>query len=249
MQKTTTSSENYHSGLTGAHGSGGGIGRQYRSLTQIIVELLRERIFSGEYEQGQRLNIADLAQKLEVSPVPVREALRNLETEGLVQFHPNRGVMVRELSGDEVRELFLIRFRLEALAGSEAARWATAEDIAALEELLGQMDRIDDTREWEGVHCAFHERFYQISRLPRLNHLVATLRGQMRPYSQLYLRDAGHIVEAQAEHHALVKALGRRDSAEIERIIREHLIRPARIAMAAMGGDADHAVDFEPAAE
>ena len=92
----------------------------YRSLTQIIVELIRQGIYEGTYKPGTRLNIADLAQSFSASAVPVREALRNLEAEGLVEFRPNRGVVIKELSASEVRELFLMRLPLEMLAATQA---------------------------------------------------------------------------------------------------------------------------------
>lgn len=208
---------------------------QYRSLTQIIVEVLRERIFSGECAPGSRLNIADLAQSFKVSPVPVREALRNLETEGLVQFHLNRGVVVRELSAAEVRELFLIRSRLEALAGSEAARWVDDAVLGTLDGILRDMDAAGlGTPTWDTLHGRFHDVYYETSRLPRLIQLVKLLRGQMRPYAKIYLSNPDHLAAAQREHHALVEALRRRDTAEIERLTYEHLMRPARLALGAL---------------
>ena len=223
---------------------GGGPQGQYRSLTQIIVELLRERIFAGEYGPGSRLNIADLAQRFHVSPVPVREALRNLETEGLVQFRLNRGVMVRELSADEVRELFLIRRRLEALAASEAARLIDGDGIAGLEATLGEMDAVAaGTEAWHALHGRFHDRLTRASGLPRLGQLVGVLRGQMRPYARIYLGNSEHLAAAQAEHYALVAALRARDGEAIERIVGEHLSRPAGLAIAAFAKGAAHALE------
>lgn len=216
---------------------------QYKSLTQIIVELLRERIFNGEYCPGARLNIADLSQHFKVSPVPVREALRNLETEGLVEFHLNRGVVVRALSADEVRELFLIRRRLEALAAVEAARVVDDETLAALEAILGEMDEAAGSDKWHLLHTQFHDRLTRASGLPRLIHLVSVLRGQMRPYAKLYLGNAEHLAAAQSEHYALLAALRAGDTDSIERIVEDHLSRPARLAIEAFEKGAEHALE------
>lgn len=212
---------------------------QYRSLTQIIVESLRQRIFEGEYTPGMRLNISDLAQKFGASAVPVREALRNLETEGLIEFRLNRGVIVRDLSHAVVRELFLIRSPLESLAGAEAARLATSADVADLDALVAIMEATIGAESWHRSHRLFHERLCAISRLPRLIQLVDTLRGQMRPYSKIYLQNRDHVVQAQKEHREMVDCLRNHEPERIARLIHVHLERPARMAMAAFakGGD------------
>lgn len=206
---------------------------QFRSLTQIIVEALRERIYEGEYTPGMRLNISDLAEQFGASPVPVREALRNLESEGLIQFRLNRGVIVRQLSYREVRELFLIRSPLESLAVREAARLATPNDVSELEALVARMERNVGTETWHRSHTRFHERLNSICELPRLMQLVANLRGQMRPYSKLYLQDRDHVQLAQEEHRQLVDCLRRHDEKQVVTLIHTHLERPALMAMAA----------------
>jgi DNA-binding GntR family transcriptional regulator len=216
---------------------------RYKSLTQIIMESLRQRIFEGEYAPGMRLNITDLAHAFGASAVPVREALRNLEAEGLIEFRLNRGVVVRNLSHEVVRELFLIRVPLESLAASEAARLATDEDIAELDSLVAKMEKNIGADSWHKSHRHFHERLCQISRLPRLIQLVDSLRGQMRPYSKVYLQDRDHVLLAQQEHREMVDCLRRRDPDRIARIIHAHLERPARMAMAAFEAGTESAED------
>lgn len=210
---------------------------QFRSLTQIVGEAVRQRIFEGEYAPGARLNISDLAQKFGSSPVPVREALRNLEAEGLVTFHANRGVVVRALMFDEVRELFLIRSPLESLAACEAARLATPADVQALEQLVGKMDRNVGSETWHKLHTQFHQRLYALSQFPRLIQLIDGLRGQMRPYSRIYLKDRTHLLQAQKEHHEMVDAVRAHDTERMKAIVHEHLARPARIASTAFAGE------------
>jgi DNA-binding GntR family transcriptional regulator len=218
---------------------------QYRSLTQIIVETLRQRIFEGEYEPGARLNISDLAHQFGASPVPVREALRNLETEGLVEFRLNRGVAVRTLSAAQVRELFLIRAPLELLALTEAVKTAREEDLEPLERLLKDLDDNAGTPAWHRLHTEFHNKLYILSRLPRLNQLLVSLRGQMRPFSKAYLMDPHHLARAQDEHRRMLDCLRRHDEAPVAAIIYEHLARPARMAMSVIGGES-LAIDVYP---
>lgn len=207
----------------------------YRSLTQIIVEQIREGIYEGAYKPGARLNIADLAQQFNASAVPVREALRNLEAEGLVEFRPNRGVVIRELSAGEVRELFLMRLPLELLAATQAALHADEAALDSLESILREMDRAVGTEEWLALHDRFHHDFYSLSQLPRVRQYIEVLRGQMRPYSKLYLSDPKHVQMAQAEHYVMVKAARENNPQAITPALVEHLRRPAHMALAALG--------------
>jgi len=207
----------------------------YRSLTQIVVELIRQEIYEGTYKPGARLNISDLAQRFSASAVPVREALRNLEAEGLVEFRPNRGVVIRDLSATEVRELFLMRLPLELLAATQATLHADETTLDAIESILNAMDAADDREEWNALHNRFHHEFYSLSRLPRLIQYVEVLRGQMRPYAKLYLSDAKHVETAQAEHYRMVAAARARDPQAIRPALVEHLRRPAHKALSALG--------------
>lgn len=209
--------------------------RHYRSLTQVVLELIREKIYNGDYPPGSRLNITDLAQTFEASPVPVREALRNLEAEGLVKFLPNKGVVVEELSSPDVRELFLMRIPLEVLAATEAALRSTSGDLDIVEAHLRDMDTREGEPEWHVMHEDFHRQFYALSRFPRLTSYIDVLRGQMRPYAKHYLSDVKHLRNAQKEHYAMIEAARRRDKDALQRLIREHLRRPARMAMIASG--------------
>lgn len=207
----------------------------YRSLTQIIVELIRQEIYEGTYKPGARLNIADLAQRFQASAVPVREALRNLEAEGLVEFRPNRGVVIRDLSAREVRELFLMRLPLELLAATQAALLADDAALDGIEAILKRMDEAVGTEDWHTLHEQFHHEFYTLSQLPRLIQHVEVLRGQMRPYAKLYLSDPKHVEMAQSEHYRMVAAARARDPNAIRLALVEHLRRPAHMALSALG--------------
>ncbi len=224
---------------------------EYRSLTQIVVSKLRNSIydatiFDGAYGPGSRLNIADLAKRLDVSAIPVREALRRLEAEGLVEFQPNRGVVVRQLSAAELRELFLVRLPLETLAATEASRRRSEKSLQTLQSILRKMDGTRQDEVWRALHEQFHEELYTLSQLPRLTQTIVGLRGQMRPYAKLYNADPEQVRHVQAEHHAILKALRDRDDASIRRIMHEHLARPARLALGKLGAPPELMSDFAP---
>jgi len=207
----------------------------YLTLTQTVLGRLRQHIFDGVYPPGSRLNIADLASQFDVSPVPVREALRNLETEGLVEFRPNRAIVVRELSGAEIRELFLMRVPLETLAAVHGARHVQIQDLENLERILYDMDAAIGTDRWHVLHDSFHRALYGLAGLPRVGQLIDILRGQMRRYSMTFLSVRAHLTQAQAEHYALLEASKNQDFEKIKAIMREHLARPTQIALHTLG--------------
>lgn len=217
-----------------------------RSLAQIIAARLREGVFDGTYPPGSRLNIADLAAQFSVSAVPVREALRNLETEGLVAFRLNKGATVRELSAAEVRELYMIRCPLETLATVAAAHHADDGKLDELTGMLAAMDAVTGTERWHALHGGFHERLYQLADMPRLFQVITVLRGQMRPYSKTYLNDPVHVSQAEAEHYQLLRAMRERDENKIRTIIRDHLRRPTQLAIFALGKAGPAEIDYLP---
>ncbi|MEX0729759.1 MAG: GntR family transcriptional regulator [Aquisalimonadaceae bacterium] len=209
----------------------------YKSLTQIVVEQLRERIFSGGAQPGTRLSIVDLAKEFKISALPVREALRNLEAEGLVEFFPNKGVVVKALSAAEVREIFLIRGPLEETAATAAVvNWDSEEKIALLESILKQMDQTADKDVWNRLHGQFHQEIYALSNYPKVMQLAGLFRGQMRIYTRLYLDTVHQRMQAQAEHHEMVACLKERDVERIRDVVNRHLERPAQIVLSALEG-------------
>lgn len=222
---------------------------EYRSLTQIITAKLRKSIydgsiFDGEYGPGSKLNITDLAKRLNVSAIPVREALRRLEAEDLVEFRINRGVVVRQLSARELHELFLVRLPLESLAATAAARAADATSAKRLGSILDDMDVMEYGPDWHVTHERFHQELYALSGMPRLCQMIAGLRGQMRPYAKLYQDDPEQRHAIQSDHRAMVRALRKHDREKIADIIREHISRPARLALAKLSADKELVADF-----
>ncbi len=130
--------------------------------------------------------------------------MRLLEAEGLVKFRLNRGVVVRDLSAAELRELFLVRLPLETLAATEAARWKSEKPLQTMESILRRMDATSKIDTWQSLHENFHEEMCSLSGLPRLSQMIAGLRGQMRPYARLYDEDPEQVRNVQTEHYALV---------------------------------------------
>ncbi len=199
-----------------------------------IVEQLRDDILSGRLAPGSRLVECDLTGRFGVSRGPVRESLRLLAAEGLVEHWPNRGALVRRLSARTMRELFQIRIEMEALA----ARLAAQSDDADARALFAEEIRpIFDEREREASsylteNAAFHDAVTALAGNRQLRELATRLR------LPLIMAQAGDVLTAEAlktsvrEHRAIAEAVLERDPEAAAARMRAHLERAAALALA-----------------
>jgi DNA-binding GntR family transcriptional regulator len=166
-------------------------GPGYVSKTDMVAALIREQIITGELPAGEQLRQRDLAQRFQVSQTPVREAMRRLESEGLVIGDTHRGFTVVEPDDGPVEENFQIRAALESLGASLAARKIDAAGLARLKELNDEMralgaehDGLGDPR-YAGLNREFHFTVYEYARSPLLLSLMrllwASLHGVPKP--------------------------------------------------------------------
>jgi DNA-binding GntR family transcriptional regulator len=206
-----------------------------------IAGLIEEAIVSGELVPGSVLRQEQLSDRFGVSRTPVREALRRLAALGLVSFEPNRGVRVRTLSRDDLREAFLVRAELEALVTAEAARKMTPASLEELEECEKRFARL--TREirshepggnrralmgeWMRANHAFHDVLYRVAELPYVESVAKSARRTFSgptvwapvddELESLYERN-------QAEHRAIRQALAAGSVAGARELAREHVM-------------------------
>jgi DNA-binding GntR family transcriptional regulator len=193
----------------------------YVSKTDLVAAALRELMITGDLEPGTRLRQRELAARFRVSPTPVREALRRLESEGLVSYGTHRGSTVAQSDTGAQREKFLIRAELEGLASSLAAPKITDEEIADLyarnEQLLEPGLSQDEINE---LNRAFHFRIYETARSPLLLSLMRLLWRSFPGGPQiLRAREESH-----EQHVALLEALEQRDGQAATRITRHHIL-------------------------
>ncbi len=190
---------------------------------------LRERILSGDLASGERVNPVEIGDQLGISRMPVREALRQLDAEGLVTIRPNRGAIVTALTPDEVEELFEIRSVLEGLAGRLAAQRINAEDLDELEFLRARMDRTQsDAKLWIQRHNEFHDRLVRCSGRPRLMADITRIRNAMQPYLLMYIAVYNSTEIEGYEHQSLMDALQTGKPQKIESCISNHVMSAGR---------------------
>lgn len=211
----------------------------YRPLQEIVRGKLRDAILVGRHEPGERLSISAIARRYGVSAIPVREALRGLEAEGLIEFTPNRGAVVTKLSREELDEIFLIRLELERLSLRKAIPNLGPKDLDQLEELVRQMDgSVTEPSAWLNANQRFHLLLSKAAHLPRLHHMLTNLWGVSRPYMGVYMARIVNPRKARTEHIALIKACRAGDADAAMRILKEHVADTQRIVMTALGSAA-----------
>ena len=158
-------------------------------LAQVVTDRLRRAILSGEYAEGDPLPETQTAVKLGVSRVPVREALVELERQGLVAFDAHGRAGVKVFTAEDVEEILGLRAALQAMAAGLAASKLTPADVARLEAILDRAARTRDLTKFSALDSAFHDEIVAIARHRRLSRAWADLRGQMELWlSRLHRR-------------------------------------------------------------
>lgn len=192
-------------------------------MHQAVADDLRDAILRGQVAGGTHLNQNLIALDYGVSAIPVREALKQLESEGLVTSTPHRGAVVSSLSPEEIQDLYDIRIALESLAVRLAVRHLTDADIARLEKLLRAMDRESDPAQWLDMNLDFHRALYAASKRTHLCTLIDTLRRNTERYLRIYAKSMGRLHKAQAEHRKILAAYRRQDETGAANALRDHL--------------------------
>jgi DNA-binding GntR family transcriptional regulator len=183
-----------------------------RTAHQLVLETLRRGILTGRIPGGTRLVQADLAERMQVSTTPVREALRDLATEGLIKLNAHRGAEVKTLSRDEVSEIYRLRRILEPEAMRLAIARISDEEIAAAAAIQARADGERNTAAWVELNQQFHSVFVAAARSPRLAGILQGLHDAAAMYiAATLIQDADRWSQANREHDELIAAVRRRD--------------------------------------
>ena len=202
--------------------------REEQSLHDGILIRLRDHIVEGNIRDGDRIPERQLCEMLGISRTPLREALKVLAAEGLVELLPNRGARVRRLSERDLGELFDIMGGLEGLAGRLACENISDAEIAEIERLHYEMYGFYLHRDMHGyfrVNQLIHQKIVEASRNATLLSSYANFAGRIRRvrYSANFARKRDRWGEAMREHEAILDALRRRAGSELSDILFKHL--------------------------
>ncbi len=214
-----------------------------QQLPEIVADTLRERIMRGELQPGEGLPMRALAEKFGVSVIPVRDALRLLAGEGLVELQPHRGARVVRISELDLEQIFLARLPLELLAATKALEALTPIDLRALGRLETQLERTRDARRWLELNRQFHMQMYERSGYPRIVRIIEGLWDLVEPYLLLFMRNRGAVVNAEREHREMIEAAEAGDAARLRALVAKHLMGTA-VHVAHILGDSDEVPDW-----
>ena len=206
---------------------GGMVPLRRQTLTGMTLDALRERILRGAFPEGEPLRQDAIAEELGVSRIPVREALRQLEAEGLVTFHPHRGAVVTTLSLEEITELFELRADIEsALLRRSIPLMATADHRRAT-EILDAYEvalRTGEVAAWGDLNWRFHSALYAPAMRPFTLGIVSKLHQHSDRYLRMQLSLTHGESRARTEHRAILTAVKRRDTLKAPTLMRAHIL-------------------------
>ncbi|WP_024301808.1 GntR family transcriptional regulator [Pseudogulbenkiania sp. MAI-1] len=198
-----------------------------QTLTSAVTESLRQRILSGEFADGQQLRQEALSNEYGVSRVPVREALRQLEAEGLIQIIDHKGALVSKLSLDDVLELLEIRAMLESSLLRAAIPRQTKADLAMAADTLKQFEialQTNDIRHWGELNSRFHLALYRAAKRPNTLALIEQLHNKTDRYTRMQILFTQTMERAHEEHTKLLELCREGAAEEAAEFIRVHIL-------------------------
>lgn len=195
-----------------------------RTVKEQLVDHLRDDIVRGTFEPGERLRLEEIASRFDVSTMPVREALRELESEGLATIYPHRGAIVTELTAEDLQDIYDIRATLEAMAARLAVPRMNASTLDELAHIVDQMDaQLGHIASLVKLNHQFHSTLYAQSGRRHLCELNQALRYRTQHYLHAYMDDLGSMALAQGEHRAILEACRQGDAERAAAHVGEHV--------------------------
>jgi DNA-binding GntR family transcriptional regulator len=211
------------------------------TITEGLVDALREDIRTGRIEPGSRLRQADVAERFRVSTTPVREAFAALEREGLLVSSPHRGVVVFQPTVNDLKETYEIRIPLEALATEKAVEHMSGKDLAELKELLDRMQAAaDDSVRYNKLNVQFHSTIYRAAHRPKLEKLIMELREASAAYLRLYAARSPNGHDTHAEHTAIYEACAARAPKRAAQAMVKHLQHTVDFVSRSLEQESEH---------
>ncbi len=197
------------------------------SLSAKVFHKLREEILAGKYAANEELKEKNIGEELGVSRTPVREALRQLELEGLVLIIPNRGAFVVGVSLKDIKDIYEIRSLLEGLCAKWAAVNISDDQLAELEENIFLSEFHATKQNWEQIlelDNRFHELLYQASRSRELIHVLKDYHQYVQRVRKITLADGSRVKASTAEHRLIVEALKEHDAKTAQKQATTHIL-------------------------
>ncbi len=208
-----------------------------KPIREIAYETLKHAIITGEISAGVRIVETEYADLMHISRTPLREALRKLERDGLVEYVLRRGVVVRAFTIADVEEIYTIRNALEMLTLPAIVENASPEDILSLREKLSRMDEMVEKGEIETLSPLTRDFHAQLTRISKMNRILRVIEGQdeyITRFSALSIAKEPRRQAAHQEHHQLVDLVEAKDLQGFEQLMRKHIERSKENCLTAL---------------
>lgn len=196
------------------------------SLGNKIFNVLRDKILNEEYVKGQKLNEVALAKQLNISRTPIREALKQLELEGLVKSIPNKGVYVLGFSHRDIDDMLEIRYALEGLAIQLAIERINDEQLEKIKEVYDLMEFYagkNDQEKFNELNIAFHEAIYCCTQSKYFEQLLSDINYYIHVTSRHSIKQPDRLISAAQEHREIYEAIVARDKELAKEKIQKHI--------------------------
>ncbi len=200
--------------------------KENKSLTSIIFEKIREDILNGMYDPGEKIVEAKLADELGVSRTPVREALKQLELDGLVENIPNRGVIVKGVTAQDIKDIYTIREAIEGIAAKWSVERMSQEELDSLKEIYELMEFYtfkNDVDKIFELNTRFHELIYMATNSRFLEHVLRDFQLFIKTTRYESLKSEGRMENTLKEHKEILDAFINRDQETAVKKIIEHI--------------------------
>jgi len=210
---------------------------QNKPLNEIVYEGIRSAIIKGLIPVGERINEKEYASRMNISRTPIRDSLRRVEKEGLVEYIPRYGVVVKKISVANAEEIYQIRKSLDVLATKNAMKLMKEEDFNEMERLLKETDQANEQNDINKVvhyFSEFNEMIYRFSQMPLLESIVLRLREYLMRFRDISLSGEQRRQKALDEHWLIFNMMKSQQYEEIVPVIEEHLDYSKKFVIAEM---------------
>ena len=207
---------------------------EYLPLREVVFNNLRDAILKGQLKPGERLLENHLADKLGVSRTPVREALRMLEQENLVELIPRRGAQVLDISAEDIKNILEIRSALEVVSIRHACQKMDNDSLKELKKHNAEFEAAFEARDYEGVATAdekFHDVNFSAAGNKRLVVIISNIQAQVYRYRMAYLKVYETKTAVLNHHRNIIEAIEKHDAALGEKVMAEHIEHQTQVIL------------------
>jgi DNA-binding GntR family transcriptional regulator len=200
-----------------------------------VCNVIREAIINGDFKPGERLKQSDLADSLGVSRMPVREAFRKLESEGLILLEPHKGAIVKPIHLGDIEEIYTLRAELEKMAVYQSIDRLSEEEMNQLSDLVDKMESVVDVDDFVQYNIDFHKLLVKHCKWERLNTFIGTLWNGL-PQQTPHLLE-GQTERSNKEHRSILNAILKHDKETAANLVSQHIFRTGEMLMSSLKED------------